>query len=196
LKAVTLMCVRGPFDPIGIVAIPVQILVKCRGADYSVAEVYGDWGRQGLTNCLEDLFRIPIDYYMSIDQATLDKASQIIGPVLMDGKVTTMSDVFEGTYMDKPIDPQVEIRHLAARLVEPRIIVKVPQLIWIISTEVKTNLSGRSIIDIYRAVEAQGPGILNKKALPWHEYVMNDRKFREVPPEAWVQVLQSVVSSL
>lgn len=195
LKAVTLMCVLGPFDPIGIVAIPVQVRVKCRGVDYTVAEVYGNLGRQGLTKCLEELFRIPIGCYFSIDQATLDKANLIIGPISMEGKITTMSDVFEGTYTDKPIDPQMEIRHLAVHLVEPRMIIKVPQLIWIISTEVKTNLSLSSITSIYRAVKEQGPGILNKKVLPWHECVVNGRKYRDVPSEAWVQVFQSVVSS-
>lgn len=194
LKAATLMCVRNPGDPIGIVAIPVEVRVKGRFADCTVAEAYGELGRQGLTKCLEALFRVPIDSYFTIDQSTLDKASLMIGPVLMEGNLTTLSGIFEGTYTDGAIDPQIEIRHLAARLTEPRFIVKVPQLIWVITSEVQTNLGAHSIVRIYRAVEEQGPGILRKKALPWYEYSVNDCKYRVVPQDQWAQVLQAVIN--
>lgn len=196
LKAVTLMCVRDSLNPIGIVTIPVLVRVRYRDTDYTVAEAYGALGRQGLTGCLEDLFRMPVGCYVSIDQSTINKISLIIGPVSMDGIVTTLSNVFEGTYTNKPVDPQVEVRQLAARLVEPRIIVRVPELIWIISREVKTNLSMKSVFGIYRAVVEQGPGILNKKVLPGYECVAGGRKYRDVPPEAWVQTVQSVAGSL
>lgn len=194
LKAATLMCVRSPREPIGIVAIPVEVRVKDRFAGGTVAEAYGELGRQGLTKCLADLFQVKIDSYFTIDQSTLDKTSQVIGPVLMEGNITTLSDVFEGTYIDEAIDPQVEIRHLAERMTEPSVIVKVPQLVWIISSEVQTNLGLHSLISIYRAVEEQGPGILNKKALPWYEYYVNGCRYRVVPQDKWAQVLQSVIS--
>ncbi|MCL6560379.1 MAG: hypothetical protein K6U74_16610 [Firmicutes bacterium] len=195
LKAVTLMCVRGPDKPVGIVAIPVFIRLNCGKLNCTISEAYGILGRQGVTQCLEQLFKIPIGGYLVIDQRTLDKVSLIIGPVVMNGKVTTMTDVFEGTYTDGEIEPQMEIRSLAARLVEPRVIVKVPQLVWVLSSEVKTNVSGRIMLSIYRSVEKRGPDILNKKALPGRDYFVDNRKHRDVPSEEWVMVLKSVVSS-
>ncbi len=192
LKAVTLMCMQGPRDPMGLVAIPVYIRISQGDASFTIADAYGRLGRQGLSDRLEDLFKVPIGSYLAVDQSTLDKASNIIGPVVMEGKVTTMTDIFEGTYTDGEIEPQSEIRHLAARLVEPKVLVKAPQLAWILSSEVKTNLGYKNVWGIYRVVEQQGPEILHKKALTGRDYFVDNRKYREVPPEAWKTVLSDV----
>ncbi|MFX4262730.1 hypothetical protein ACOBQJ_11050 [Pelotomaculum propionicicum] len=196
LKAVTLMCVRESGNPIGIVAIPLFVRVKHLGREFTIAETYNAIGRPGLTDCLEDLFGIPIGCYLSVDQATLNKVSFMIGPVSMDGGITTVSDIFEGTYTDCKVDPQAEVRQLAARLVEPRVIIKAPQLFWILASEVKTNLSGRSLMGIYRVIQECGPGVLNKKVLQGNEYYVGGIKYRDVPPEAWVKTLQSTVNDV
>lgn len=192
LKAATLMCVQGPRDPVGIVAIPVYIRINQGDTNFTIAEAYGRLGRQGLTARLEELFKAPISSYLAVDQSTLDKASTIIGPVVMAGKVTTMTDVFEGTYTDGEIEPQSEIRCLAARLVEPRVLVKAPQLVWMLSSEVKTNLGYKNIWSVYRVVEEQGPEILHKKALTGRDYYVDNRRYRDVPPEAWASILNDV----
>lgn len=196
LKAATLMCVRGPGNPIAIVGIPLHVRVKCPGSDLTIAETYEAAGRQGLTACLEELFEIPISCYFSIDQTTLNKVSNIIGPVSMDGSFTTVSDVFEGTYTDSRVDPQAEVRQLATRLVEPRVIIKAPQLVWIMSNEVKTNLSCRSLIGIYRVVQERGPDVINKQVLQGNTYSAGGREYRDVPPEAWVKALQSTINNV
>lgn len=193
LKAVTLMCIQGPRDPVGIVAIPVYVRINQGGTGMTIAEAYGRLGRQGLTTCLEGLFKVPIGSYLAVDQSTLDKASDIIGPVTMNGKVATMADIFEGTYTDGEIEPQSEIRNLAARLVEPRVLVKAPQLAWIFSSEVKTNLGYKNIWNIYQVVEQQGPEILHKRALTGRDFYVDNHKYRDVPPEVWVSVLSDVL---
>lgn len=192
LKAVTLMCIREPGAPVGIVAVPVYIKLNEGQTSLTIAEAYGRLGRQGLTERLEKLFHVPIGGYLTVDQSTLEKASDLIGPLVMEGKATSIVDVFEGTYTDGVIEPQSEIRHLAARLVEPKVLVKAPQLYRIFSSEVKTNLGCKNFWGIYRAVEAQGPEILQKKALTGRDYYVENRKYREVPPDAWVSVLGEV----
>lgn len=192
LKAATLMCIQGPRDPVGLVAIPVYTRINLGDGNFTIAEVYGRLGRQGLTARLEELFRTPIGGFLAVDQSTLDKASTIIGPIVMAGKSTTMTDVFEGTYTDGEIEPQSEIRCLAACLVERRVLVKAPQLVWILSSEVKTNLGYKNIWSVYRAVEEQGPGILHKKALTGRDYYVDNCKYRDVSPETWVSTLNDV----
>lgn len=194
LKAVTLMCLQGPQQPVGIVAIPVFIDIDPGPKpSFTIAEAYGRLGRQGLTARLEDLFQLPIGSYVAVDQSTLEKASALIGPLVMEGKVTSLAEVFEGTYTSGAIEPQSEIRHLAARLVEPQVLAKAPHLVYILTTEVKTNLGCKSLWSIYRAVEQQGPGILNKKALTGRDYYVDNRVYRVVPPETWVSVLNEVI---
>jgi len=192
LKAVTLVCVQGSRGPLGIVAIPVHVRLDGGGTGWTVAEAYARLGREGLTAQLEYLFRTPISRYLSVDQATLDKVSSIIGPVMMGDRPATMAEVFEGTYTGGEIEPQAEIRCLAARLTEPRVVVKAPQLVWLFSSEVKTNLGYRNIWNIYRAVAEKGPGILNKKALTGKDCWAGSHRYREVAPEAWVNVLNEV----
>ncbi|HOV79144.1 MAG TPA: hypothetical protein PK728_03490 [Bacillota bacterium] len=192
LKAVTLMCVRDPCSPVGIVGIPVDIRISKGGTGPTIAEAFRAVGRQGLTAMLEERFEVNIDGYLLVDQSTLDKLSRIVGPVVMGDRVATMSEVFEGTYTEDEIEPQSEIRLLAAQLVKPQVLVKAPQLVCIFSSEVKTNLGIKSVWNIYRAVERQGPGILRKKALTGRYCHAGDRRYREVPQEAWVKVLNEV----
>ena len=192
LKAVTLMCVQGPREPVGIVAIPVYIRIGEGEDSQTIAEAYGMLGRSGITAQLEELFKIPIGGYLAMDQSTLNKASDIVGPVVIAGKVATMAEVFEGTYINSEIEPQSEIRGLAAGLSEPRVLVKVPQLIWILTSEVSTNLDCKNIWSIYQAVQEQGPDILCKKALTGQDYYVGGCKYRDVPPEVWVSVLKDV----
>ncbi len=195
LKAVTLISAQKYGEPVGIVAIPVFIRVRCGPADSAVvtiSEAYGRLGRQGLTAILEGLFRIPIGGYLVMDQSTLEKASNIVGPVVMENKLTTMVDVFEGNYTSGVIEPQAEIRHLAAALVEPRVLIRAPEVARIIITEVNTNLGLTNIWRIYRAIEERGPGILQKKALTGRDYFLGNSPYRDVSPEDWVSVLSDV----
>ncbi len=195
LKAVTLMSAQNSGEPVGIVAIPVFVRVRCGSGDsaaVTISEAYGRLGRQGLTAILEELFRIPIGGYLAMDQSTLEKASDIVGPVVMESKLTTMVDVFEGNYTNGAIEPQSEIRHLAAALVEPRVLIKAPQVVRVIITEVNTNLGLANIWSIYRAIEDRGPDILQKKALTGRDYFVGGSRYRDVSPEDWVSVLSDV----
>ncbi len=195
LKAVTVLSVSGASEPVGIIGVPVFVHVSQGGAGSTISEIYARSGKDGLRECLEEQFNTRIGNYLIVDQSTLDKTSEIIGPVMMDGKQTTMSDVFEGAYTCGYIEPQNEIRMLAARLVEPGVLVKAPQLAWILTTEVATDLGYKNIWNIYRVVADQGPGILQKKILMGSDYYVNNRVYRVVPPEAWAGSLKIVTEA-
>lgn len=66
LKAVTMMCIQGPRDPVGLLAIPIYIRINQGNASYTIAEAYSRLGRQGLTDRLEDLFNTPIDSFRAL----------------------------------------------------------------------------------------------------------------------------------
>lgn len=61
---------------------------------------------------------------------------------------------------------------------------------------VKTNLSCRKLAGIYRVIQESGPDVLKKKVLQGNEYSAGVRSFRDVPPEAWVKTLQSMVNNV
>jgi anionic cell wall polymer biosynthesis LytR-Cps2A-Psr (LCP) family protein len=192
LKAVTLMTAQGCGNPVGIVAIPVYIRIDEGEQHCTISEAYARMGREGLTCRLEQLFQTPIGSYLAVDQSTLEKASRVFGPIIMEGRTTSLAEVFEGSYTEGAVEPQSEVRALAARLVEPKALIKAPQVIMILTTEVRTNLGYRNVWDIYRMVELQGPGVIHKRALTGRDFYVGNRKYRDVAPDAWERALNDV----
>ncbi|OAT81179.1 hypothetical protein [Desulfotomaculum copahuensis] len=195
LKAVTLMAVHPGQKPVGIVAIPVNTRIEANGRLITLSDLYRKQGRDGITAFLEDRFSVPIENYVDISQDALEQVSRALGPVIMNGKRTSLLDVFEGGYAGQRMDLQLEIRTLAARLIEPAVLVKVPYLAWLFSTRVHSNLGTGNVLSLYQAIRGNGPEILRKKALPGQELFIGAEKYREVSPDAWIRVLQEVTAS-
>lgn len=195
LKAITLMAVHPGQKPVGIVAIPVNTRIEENGRLITLSDLYQKQGRDGITVFLEDRFNVPIENYVDISQDALEQVSRALGPVVMNGEKTSLLDVFEGGYASQRMDLQLEIRTLAARLIEPAVLVKVPYLAWIFSTRVHTNLGTGNVLSLYQAIRGNGPEILRKKALPGEEFFIGAEKYREVNPDAWTRVLQEVTAS-
>ncbi|MEW5952288.1 MAG: LCP family protein [Bacillota bacterium] len=191
LKAVTLLSFSRD-RPVGIVSIPLFICLDTPQAEVTVADTYYRQGRTELTSRLEQMFRQPIQYYVIIDQSTLSHMSEVVGAIDIGENETTLLDVFEGNYDDRPNSLQAEIRGLAANLLTPSTVVKLPQLIWIYSTEVDSNLGPRHVLGLYRLVKVNGPGVLYKKAIPGVDYQIRDRRLRVVEPHTWTKVLEQV----
>ncbi len=192
LKAVTLMAITPRKKPVGIVSIPINTRIHdIRGAK-TLEELYHKTGREGTTAYLEKRFGIPINHYVDISQATLTRTSEALGPVVMAGKQTSLLEVFEGTYTSQRMDLQAEIRALAARLIEPAVLIKLPRLLWIFTSGVETNLGMGHILTLYQALQGNGPEILRKQALPGRDYFVGPAKYREVAPDAWNRVLREV----
>ncbi|SHJ33835.1 LCP family protein [Desulfofundulus thermosubterraneus] len=192
LKAVTLMAITPRKKPVGIVSIPINTRIhEIRGV-VTLEELYHHTGREGTTAYLEKRFGIPINHYVDISQATLTRTSEALGPVEMAGKQTSLLEVFEGTYTNQRMDLQTEIRTLAARLIEPAVLIKLPRLLWIFTSGVETNLGMGSILALYQALQGNGPEILRKQALPGRDYFVGPTRYREVSPDAWNRVLREV----
>ncbi len=195
LKAITLVSVTPGQKPIGIVAIPIITKIE-ENHPATLEELYNLQGRQGLIAYLQKSFRAPIKTYFCIDQKALVRASELVGPITMFGKKTTLLDVFEGSYAEQRCDLQVEIRALAQKMLEPEILVKIPALIWLLTANVETNLGPAHLLAFYQTLRGEGPNILRKEALPGRDYQIRGAKYREVAPEAWVQVFQSVTGGI
>lgn len=195
LKTITLIAITPGQKPVGIVSIPINTRICNAGGPKNIAELYRQKGRQGTTAYLEKRFAITIQSYVDVSQAALARTSAALGPVEMSGKQTSLLEVFEGTYSSQRMDLQTEIHALAARLIEPPVLSKLPRLLWIFTTGVETNVRVGNILALYQALRGNGPEILRKQALPGREYFNGTDKYREVSPDAWIRVLQEVTST-
>lgn len=194
LKAVNITFFPNQAGPLGIVSVPLYACLHDEPESLRVDEFYQRHGREKLTRRLEELFGAPIETYVSVDQETLYYASRVIGSFEMACVTTTLADVFEGRYVDHPVNLQVEIRQLAGAVTTPAMLIKLPRVIWVFATQVDTNIGPSQVLDFYRLLKNSSPGVLQKKAVPGHDVRIENRKYRLVHPEAWVRTLQEVTT--
>ncbi|MTI83737.1 MAG: hypothetical protein FH756_07495 [Firmicutes bacterium] len=194
LKAVTLTCLKDPPAPVGIVAVPVYASIDENNALITVEDYYHQNGRPALTRHLEKLFGIPIDSYVHVEQDTLERFSDILGPLRLGQTNTSLAEIFEGTYVDKPVNLQWEIRSLAGSMLTPSVILKIPKLVWVYTTEIESNLQVDHVLALHGIIRGWGPEILQKQRVPGQDCKIGNRKYRVVPPGAWSQTLQAVTT--
>jgi len=194
LKAVTLTCLRKPPAPVGIVSIPIYTAVSPENPLLTIEEYYYQRGREALTRRLEELFGIPIGSYVHVEQDTLKRFSDILGPLQIGTKNASLAEVFEGTYVNKPVNLQWEIRSLAGSMLTPSVLLKVPELVWVYCTEIESNLNVDHVLALYSIIRGWGPEILQKQAVPGKDIKLGKRKYRLVSPNAWTQTLQAVTT--
>ncbi|WP_347488160.1 hypothetical protein ABDB91_13105 [Desulfoscipio sp. XC116] len=194
LKAVNLTFTPNRNGPIGIVSVPVYTWLLGEQQAITVSEYYLKHGPVKLIQQLEALFGNTIGTYIIIDQKALVNVSRVIGPINMADQHTTLMDVFEGKYVDGPVNLQIEIRQLADAMLTPAVLIRIPKAIWVFSKEVDSNISPRHLASFYRVIRNRGSDVLRKKAVPGQDYMIGNRKYRRVAPDMWQQTIREVTS--
>ena len=194
LKTVNLTFFPNQAGPLGIVSVPLYAYLGEDNKSLTVGEYYVKHGRVKLIGRLEQLFGTPIETYISVDQKSLVDASKLIGTIQMAGVKTNLADIFDGRYVDGPVNLQVEIRQLADAVTTPDMLIKLPRVIWVFATQVDTNIGPGQILDFYRLLKNCGPELLQKKAVPGHDYRVGGYKYRRVEPEVWAKTVQEVTT--
>jgi len=194
LKAVNLTFFPDRVGPIGIVSVPVYTWLDSEKQETTVSECYYKYGRDKLIRQMEDLFKTSIGAYITIDQQALVNVSDVIGSIEMAGRKTTLRDVFEGNYIDGPVNLQVEIRQLADALLTPAVLLKLPEIIWIFCRQIDSNIGPQHVMAFYHVLRYRGSGVLQKKAVPGRDCMIGNRKYRRVEPDTWSKTLKEVTS--
>lgn len=192
LKAVTLMSIDSVTGRIGILSVPIFAHLDEKGSQPTVGFVWNREGRTGLTKRLERALQIKIDGHISFDQPVIERASNLFGAVELDGSKITILQAFEDTRLEKRKDDQAILRAMAANIVSPAGIKKVPRLLWIFSSEVNTDIRPEIMLGIYRAISHDGPTILTKKALRGKDYYRDGLRYRYVEPATWKNIMNEL----
>lgn len=166
LKAINLITTDRKKGQVTILAIPTCTLLSARGDQTTFSDLYDRHGTAKVMGGLTFFFNMPVNKYIIIPQRGLEKMSARLGEINVMGKDTTLLNVFEGNYVDAPVDLQIEIRSLAASVIKPSVLAHLPDLMLIAAGEFKTNVGFVDLIGIYRCVLAGGPGIIKKNLLP------------------------------
>ena len=194
LKAVNLTFLPDPQGPIGIISVPRYTWLTSGQQRLTVDEYYRKYGRQKLIDRMAELFGTSIGAFIYIDQQALVNVSNVMGQIQMNGRKTTLLDVFEGNYTNSQINLQEEIRQLASAMITPAIIIKLPQILWIFCTEVESNVGSSHVMAYYKMIRSNGPGVLQKSDVPGNDLVVGNRRLRMVQPDTWSKTLKDVTS--
>lgn len=162
LKALSLVSVDRKKRQVGIIAVPTCTIASGDHAGMTFLGLYEKKGRTGVMEGLSLIFKSPVKKYLLIPQHGLEIFSRCIGRINVMERDTTLQNVFEGTYVDSPVDLQVEIRSLAASIIKPPVLAHFPKLLFIFATEFQTNAGLDDLILIYRLVYLGGPDIIRK----------------------------------
>jgi len=126
----------------------------------TIQDIYREQGREGVKDLLEEKLEITIPVFIYVNQTALQKISNIVGVLKVNGDEITMLDAFE-----------------------------VPKLLWIFTHDVKTNLSAEQMLRIFNTSRQMDLGNMRKTALPGYELDRNSLKFVLVSEQTWKNII-------
>ncbi|WP_238456783.1 hypothetical protein [Desulforamulus aeronauticus] len=187
------MSIDSATGKIGILSVPIFAHLEGVGPQQATVElVWNREGRTGLTKRLESALRTRIDGHISFDQPVIERASNLIGAIELEGTQITILQAFEDTRLEKRKNDQDILRTMAATIVSPSGIKKIPRLLWIFTSEVNTDIRPDLMLGIYRAISHEGPTILTKKALRGKDYYRDGYRYRYVEPITWKNIMSEL----
>ncbi|GAB6182224.1 hypothetical protein JCM14036_35430 [Desulfotomaculum defluvii] len=193
LKALTLMTFDSNNGNINILSLPIFASLQGTGNEQStIGLVWNQEGRDGLRKRLENALGIKINGFIAFDQQVVEQASQLIGTFNVNGRDTTVLCAFEDTRTERRKDDQDVLRAMASTIISPNGIKKVPQLLWIFTTEVNSDIPPNMMLKLYRVISHQGPTILTKKALYGKDYYLDGYRYRYVEPATWKNIINEI----
>lgn len=160
----------------------------------TVQDIYREQGREGVRNLLQEKLEIKIPNYVHVNQTALQKLSDIIGVLEVNGDETTMLEAFEQTSAGIRTDDRDVVRAVAARILRPQMLVEVPKLLWIFTHDIKTNFSTEQMVRIFHVSRQMDLGNMRKTALPGYEYFNNSLRYLLVSEQTWKNIVYEITN--
>ncbi|MCW3489029.1 LCP family protein [Dethiobacter alkaliphilus] len=200
LKAVNVMSINEESKKGVVVAVPLLAKIEQNsflrieeGRAYTtVGQVFYVKGKAGFISLIEERMGIEIDSYVLIDQSSFEKISDIMGDIDIQGEMVSIADAFEQTRTGERTDEQPVVDAVVKAVICPSTLIKIPQVIWVLTREVDTNLGREQIMAIYR--QTRNTTNIQKRALPGKEYITDGKKLRNVPEYAWKNIFWNLTN--
>lgn len=188
LKVLSVMTINHKTKEAALVVVPRFTRLKVNGKATTLEEYYRQVGRVPLAKHLEGLFDIKIANYLNVDQQAVIEISNLVGPLDLKNEKLTIVEAFEQTRTGRRNDDQDVVRAVAKRIVNPQILLKLPEIFWIFAHDVKTNLGTNELLSIYQVSRQSNVTRMKKIALPGMDYFTGNTKYRVVAKETWENI--------
>lgn len=198
LKVISVTTLNKGTQQAAIVVVPLHTVNSSASLVYpgrpqmTVAQLYQAEGREGVKEFLEKKLDIKINSYIHVNQAALQKLSDIIGPLEINGGKVTMLQAFEETMAGLRSDDQDVVKAVGAQVLRPKILADVPSLISIFTRDIKTNLTMKEMMRIFNLSRGMKMGEMRKTALPGQDWQKGDVKYLFVSNQTWKNVVWDI----
>ncbi len=198
LKVISVTSFNRATGKAGIVVIPLQTVVntesvvKLNRGPLTVRDLYREKGREGVRGFLAGKLGLPISNYIHVDQAALLKLSEIIGILRINGDQVTMAEAFEQTAAGLRTDDREVVRAVASQALKPRILLDLPELLWIFTRDIKTDFSTEQLLRFFYLGRQMDLQHMNKTALPGREHPEGEAIYLFVPDQTWQNIIYHI----
>lgn len=160
----------------------------------TIQDIYRERGRDGVGALLREKFEINIPNFVHVNQTALQKLSDIVGVLRVNGDEITMLEAFEQTMAGVRTDDREVVRAVASRIIRPQMLMEVPKLLWIFTHDIKTNFSTEQMIRIFNISRQMDLGNMHKTALPGYEWKDNGLKYLLVSERTWKNIIYEITN--
>ncbi|MBU7008156.1 LCP family protein [Phosphitispora fastidiosa] len=158
--------------------------------DYrTIGDLYRENGREGVRRFLEQKLGLEISNFVHVNQTALEKLSDVIGIIEVNGRRSSMLEAFEQTTAGLRTDDRDIVSAVACKLVQPRILTRVPEFLRIFSRDMTTNFTTGEMLAVFylsRQMELQE---MRKTALAGYEYESPGSKYLFVSEQTWKNII-------
>lgn len=166
LKVVTILVLNQDNQRVGIVTIPLGAALGYQDFRGTLGDYYYQNGRAQFQTMMEHKLESKIAHFVSIDQSAFLEFSDCLGPIKVNDQEIAFSTACEQTSQGLRTDDQEVIRAFTRKITEPRIWWKLPKLVWILTSQVDSDLSGSDMVDLYEQTKNMQVHQLIKRPVP------------------------------
>lgn len=198
LKVISVTCFNKPTKQAAIIVIPLitvtdnSNMVNLENKYITIQELFRLKGREGVRSFLQQKLGASIPNFIQVNQSALQKVSDIIGPLAVNGNTTTMLEAFEQTAAGIRTDDREVVRAVAAQVLRPGIIPEVPNLLYIFTRDIQTNFSAQEMIKLFYLSRQMDLKNMRKTALLGCEFEQTDLKYLFVSEQMWKNVIYNI----
>ncbi len=200
LKVVSVTTFNRETKQASIVVIPLYTVIDNSGTvvlnaaehnwEYNtIRDLYREKGREGVRRFLEQKLDLSIRNYVHVNQTALEKLSDIIGVLEVNGRKSSMLEAFEQTAAGIRTDDKDIIRAVACEIVHPRILARIPELLGIFSRDMKTDFTTAEMLGVFYLSRQMNLREMHKTALPGYRYETGETKYLFVSEQTWKNII-------
>jgi len=198
LRVISLTSFNKKTKQAAVVVIPLHTVINHGNVvnlenDYmTLQDLYREKGREGVSEFIQNQFEIKIPNFVHVNQTALRKISEIVGGLKVNGDDVTMLEAFEQTEAGIRTDDREVVGAVAHQILKPRMLLEVPELVWIFTHDLTTNFSTEQMISLFHYSRQMDLANMRKTALPGREHVSARSKYLFVSQQTWKNLIYEI----